>query len=199
MLGDATDFVPIPGAAEEGPGRFRVRSSRVPSWSPKGIGLLFLGLAALPSLPIPGPPGDATPARRVRGVRDGAILTFAFAPDGETIASISTGGRVALRHAAAGAGAHSFLEHSGPARALAFSPDGRSLAVGVLESDIFLYGIRDGGAGHPLGMPVLMPASLAFSPDGRLLAASSYLDAEILLWDFAAGRERARLRGHGSP
>ena len=48
-------------------------------------------------------------------------------------------------------------------------------------------------------MPIRWVKGLAFSPDGRTLAASSYLDHEILLWDLAAGRERARLRGHGSP
>src|SRR5262245_13241005 len=123
MQGDATDFVPIPGAAEEGPGRFRIRSSRLPSWSPRRIGLLLLGLVVLPGLPIPGPAGDATPARRVRGVGDSAILTFAFAPDGATIAAIQTDGRAALRGEAGGAGAHSFLDYRGCALALAFSPD----------------------------------------------------------------------------
>ena len=83
--------------------------------------------------------------------------------------------------------------------ALAFSPDGRSLAVGGIEPDIFLYDLRAGGAGHPLGMPIRGTKGLAFSPDGRTLAASSYLHHEILLWDLAAGRERARLRGHESP
>ena len=71
--------------------------------------------------------------------------------------------------------------------------------MGGAEPDIFLYDVEAGGAGHPLGMPIQCGKGLAFSPDGRTLAASSYLDHEILLWDLAAGRERARLRGHGSP
>src|SRR5262249_19397763 len=142
------------------------------------------------------PPGDAMPARRVRGVGDIAIRTFAFAPDSQTIATIQTDGRAALRGAAGGAGAPSFLDHRGFARALACAPDGRSLAVGGLEPDILLYDARAGGAGRPLGMPIREVHRLAFSPDGRTLAASSYLDREILLWDLAAGRERVRLRGH---
>ena len=70
MRGDTTDFGPIPGAAEEGPRRSRIGISRLPWWSRGRIGLLLLGLIVLPWLPISGPPSDATPARRVRGVGD---------------------------------------------------------------------------------------------------------------------------------
>src|SRR5262249_58174662 len=54
-------------------------------------------------------------------------------------------------------------------------------------------------AGHPLGIPIREVKTLVVSPDGRTLAASSSLHHEILLWDLAAGRERARLGGHDSP
>ena len=104
MRGDTTDFGPIPGAAEEGPRRSRIGTSRLPWWGRGWIGLLLLALFVLPWLPISWPPGDATPARRVRGVGDPAILTFAFAPHGETIATLQTDGRVALRDVAGGAG-----------------------------------------------------------------------------------------------
>jgi WD40 repeat protein len=168
-------------------------------WNRKWIGVLLLGLIVLPWLPIFGRPRDATPPRQVRGIGEAPILAFAFSPDGTTIATIQVDGRVALRDAAAGLSAHSFLDYRGPAQALAFSPDGRSLAVGGVEPDIFLYDPRDGGALHPLGMPIRWVKGLVFSPDGRILAASSYLHNEILLWDLAAGRERARLVGHRSP
>ena len=198
MRGDTTDFGPIPRSRREGP--TEPGSGRpVPLWSRRRIGLLLLGVIVLPWLPILRPPSDATPARRVRGIGDAPIVAFAFAPDGETIATLQADGRVALRDAAGGMSANSFLGYRGLARAMAFSPDGRSLAVGGSESDILLYDLRSGGAGHPLGMPIRWAKGLAFSPDGRTLAASSYLHDEILLWDLAAGRERARLRGHESP
>ena len=196
---ETTDFGPIPEAGEGGPRRTRIGIARFATWSRRRIGLFLLVLIVLPWLPICGPPRDLTPSRRVRGVGDPAILTFAFAPDGATIATIQTDGRVVLQGVAGGGAAHAFLDHRGFALALAFAPDGRSLAVGGLESDILLYDVRSGGAVHPPGLPIRDVKGLAFSPDGRTLAASSYLHHEILLWDLAAGRERARLRGHGSP
>jgi WD40 repeat protein len=168
-------------------------------WSRRRIGLLLLGFLVLPWLPICGRPRDPTPARRVRGIGDTAILTFAFAPEGATIATVEGDGRVSLRDAVGSLSVPSFLDYRGFAWAIAFSPDCRSLAVGGYPPDILLYEFRAGGAGRPLGMPIRYVKGLAFSPDGRILAASSYLDHEIVLWDLAAGRERARLRGHDSP
>src|SRR5262249_19560654 len=155
----------IPGAAEEGPRRSRIGISRLPMWSPKRIGLILLGVIVLSWLPIFGPPGDAAPAKRLRGVGDAPVLSLAFAPDGAAVATIQMDGRVALRDVARDLCAHSFLEHRGPAQALAFSPDGRSLAVGGVEPDIFLYDVRSEGAGRPLGMPNRWTKCLAYSPD----------------------------------
>jgi WD40 repeat protein len=155
------------------------------------------GIIALAWLTIDGMPGDPTPARRARGLGDTPIASFAFAPDGATIAALQ-GERVSLRDARGVGGPCAVLDRCGRARALAFSPEGRSLVVGGVEPDVFVYRIGEDGAGHPLGMPICMTSSLAVSLDGGTLAVSSYRDPEILLWDLAAGRERARLRGHGS-
>src|SRR5262249_11447322 len=102
MRGETTDFGLIPGAAQQGPGRSRLGISRLPWRSRSWIGLLLLALIVLPWLPITGTPSDATSARRVRGVGDTAILAFAFTPDGATIATIQTDGRVALRDVSGG-------------------------------------------------------------------------------------------------
>jgi WD40 repeat protein len=189
---------PIAEATDGGPTRSRSGCSHVRFRNRGRIGLLLLAIGALAWLPIDGMPGDPTPARRVRGRGNGVIPNFAFAPDGATIAAIQDY-RVILWDAKGVGGAITFLGHRGPAQILAFSPDGRSLVVGGVEPDLFLCRIGEDGDGHPLGMPIRRTSGLAVSPDGRVLAASSYLDPQILLWDLAAGRERARLRGHGSP
>jgi hypothetical protein len=141
----ANDFTPIPGAAEEGPKRSRIGISRLPWASRRWIALLLLAFILLPWLPIFGPPRGPTPANRVHGVGDSAILTFAFDPHGATIATIQIDGRVALRDSAGSVGGHAFLDHRGPAQALAFSPDGRSLAVGGSSSDRANDGAEIGG------------------------------------------------------
>ena len=115
MRRDTIDFRPIAGAAEERLRRSRIGISRLPSWSRSGIGLLLLALIVLPWLPVSRPPSDAAPAKRVRGVGALAILTFAFAPHGETIATIQMNGRVALRAQAGGASSVYLLDYTGPA------------------------------------------------------------------------------------
>src|SRR6516165_8065928 len=136
---DATDLGPIPGSAEAGPRRSRIGSSRVSLWNRRRIGLLVLGVIVLPLLPILGSERDATPTRWARGVGDAQTLAFAFAPDGETIATVLTDGRVALRDAASGGGTTDLLDYPGYAWALAYSRDGRTLAVGGDGPDILLY------------------------------------------------------------
>ena len=151
MRGEVFAFGPIPGAAEQGPTRSRIGTSRLPWWSRRVIGLLLLALVVLPWLPIAGPTSDARPAGRVRGVGHGAILDFAFAPDNETIATIQMDGRVALRERRGRWERPSFLDYRGFALALAFSPDGRSLAVGGSEPDIRLYDLGDRRGGPSPG------------------------------------------------
>src|SRR5262249_28299929 len=113
-LRDATDPGPISGAAEEGPRGSRIGIARFPMWSHGRIGLRVLGLIGLTLLSIVGLPKGASSVKRVRGIGDTAILTFAFTPDGAMIATIQVDGRVALRDAAGGVTAHAFLEHHGP-------------------------------------------------------------------------------------
>src|SRR5690242_11721546 len=183
MRGATAGHGPIPWAAGEGPMRCRVGIARLPWWSCKWIALLLPALIVLPWLPISKPRSDAARSRGARGVGNTAILAFAFAPDGKTIATIQVDARVALRDATDNRNVAGFLDHRGQATALAFSPDGRSLTVGGTEPDILLYDAGGSGAGRRLGMPIREPRALAFSPDGRILAASSYLHDGILLWD----------------
>jgi hypothetical protein len=144
MRGATANHGPIPWAAGERPTRTRVGIARWQWWSCKWIALLLLALVVLPWLPISRPPIDAARTRRARRVGDTAILTFAFAPHGETIATIQTDWRVALRDAAGGVGAHSFLDHPGPAWAPR-QPDGRWPRPGTMPTSG--SGTRPGSSG----------------------------------------------------
>ena len=204
MRRDATDPVPDPGDRGLGPARARVRVGRArPSWVSREVAILIgaamIGLAWLSTLDSGRAPARM---RRARGEGDprGRVtaLALAFSPDGTTIATIHSDGRVALRDPSEGRGLR-FLGDRGYACALAFSPDGRHLALGGYGPDITLCDLETEGAEDPLKMPIANTTTLAFSSDGRILAAASRLTDRILLWDVAARRERARLRGHSSP
>ena len=188
-----------PRVAEEEPRRSRIGISRFPWWSRRRIGLLLLGLIVLPWLPIFGPPSDATPAQTGPGGRGHRHPGLRVRPrwpddrdhpDGRARGPAGRGGR---------RGAHSFLDHRGHALGpgvLARRPIAGRGGRRTRYPPVRRPGRR--GRGIPWGCRSV-GKGLAFSPDGRTLAASSYLHHEILLWDLAAGRERARLRGHGSP
>jgi WD40 repeat protein len=206
MRRDATDPVLDPADRGLGPARTRVRE-RVgrarPSWVSREmailIGAAMIGLAWLSTLDSGRAParmhlarGEDNPRRQL------TALALAFSPDGTTIATINSDGRVALRDPSEGRGLR-FLGYGGFVWALAFSPDGRRLALGGFGPDITVCDLETKGAEDPLKMPIPQATAVAFSPDGRILAAASRQTDGILLWDLAARREWARLRGHSSP
>jgi hypothetical protein len=96
-----------------------MRSSQISLWNVRRIALLVLGVIVVTWLPILGAPRDATKTKRARVVGDAPILAFAFAPRGETIATIQMDGRVALRAPAGGGSSVYLLDYTGPAWAVA--------------------------------------------------------------------------------
>jgi WD40 repeat protein/predicted Ser/Thr protein kinase len=91
---------------------------------------------------------------------------------------------------------------------LALSPDGKLLAVGDEDSTVRLWEVATGKQhaalkGHTGGV-----ASIAFTPDGQLLAAAArgkydsgrkaFVNGEVKLWEVAARKEKATLKGHSS-
>jgi WD40 repeat protein len=204
MRRDAIDPASDHGDRGLGPARARARvgRARLP-WVSREVAILIgaamIGLVWLSTLDSGRAParmrwarGEGDPRRHV------TALALAFSPDGTTIATIHTDGRVALRDPSEGRGLR-FLGYRGYAWSLAYSPDGRHLALGGFEPAITLCDLETEGAEDLLKIPIPDVTALAFSPDGRILAAASRLTDEVLLWDLAARGERARLRGHSSP
>jgi hypothetical protein len=179
-------------------GRWRVVGRpRFPVVNRRLLVLLALGCVLIPWLPASG--WNSAPMQTAHGRSDELTARFAFSPGGETFATVHTNGHVALWDVTCGWRITRTIDHSGCARAVAFSPDGHWLAVGATQPGISLYDRGSCDVEPSFGIPFDAVWAMAFSPDSRILAAASSSHREVLLWDLAAGRERVRLRGHGSP
>jgi WD40 repeat protein len=180
------------GDPDVGPARTRRRGGiRMPSGGPAG--LLALTIIGLVGLSNDDPVHDNPPMRLILGKPRTMTAGFALSPDGRTIATTRSDGRVSLRD-------HRGIErvldlHGWPWGGLAFSPDGRFLAVGRDKPGIPIFDLAAGVSWTVLSAEISRSKAVAFSPNGRSLAASTDHDGRILLWDLAAGRIRMRLRG----
>jgi WD40 repeat protein len=156
---------------------------------------------------------DADPAsksfgkeqRQLAGHATG-VVCLAFAPDGRTLASGGTDGKVIFWDPASGEKRGEVDAHKGVVRCVAFAPNGRYLASGGDDATISVRG--------PDGRPILFEASaqlksaqpfgghtaavtaLAFAANSAVLASASE-DRTVRLWNVNGGASRAVLRGHG--
>src|SRR5215471_7796245 len=151
MRPESSDHAPEPGKRPLGQKRARRGRARL-SWVDRKLAAL-IGLAWLPD-----PDSGRTPARvrmaRGDGDRRAQTLAFAISPDGTTIETTHTDGRVALRSPTEGWSLQRFRGDRGNAWAVAFSPDGRSLALGGFGPDIVLCDLRSKGADRPMGIGI---------------------------------------------
>src|SRR6516162_9787732 len=127
MRYDAIDLEPGRGYDGVVPRRSRLGRSRVSLLNRTVARVLLLGMVALLWLSHLDSAPDIVPTRLARGGPGVETLAFAFSPDGQTIATTQSDGRVALREVASGWSILRFLNDRGHDWAVAFSPDGRTL------------------------------------------------------------------------
>ena len=135
----------------------------------------------------------------------GEVISLAFSPDGETLASGSMDMTVRLWYLRSGPYLRSLEGHTGFVSSVMFSPDGGTLASsgGWKDSTIRLWGARNGRHLQTLDVDVDFFCYVAFSPDGETLASSGgvflsnkgWSDSTIRLWDAAPDDTSRPLRG----
>jgi RNA polymerase sigma factor (sigma-70 family) len=80
------------------------------------------------------------------GDRDTTYMALAFSPDGKTLTSGGSGGRVRLWEVATAGERRSFRGHLSAVRVLGFSPDGRRLASGGEDTLGIVWDLADPGS-----------------------------------------------------
>jgi WD40 repeat protein len=127
------------------------------------------------------------------------VSGVALAPDGQSLASASSGGFVCLWDVTTGRKRHRLDITTVVSPSLTLAPDGRTMAVGgwAWDACVKLHCLATGvertlAAGS---------GPVAFNSDGRRLASSgSFPDwATVKIWDTTSGKELFALRGHQDP
>ncbi|RLB09987.1 MAG: hypothetical protein DRG27_03795, partial [Deltaproteobacteria bacterium] len=119
--------------------------------------------------------------RVLKGHR-GYVLSVAFSPDGEILASGSSDKTIRLWDVKTGECIKVLKGHKLDVDSLAFSPDGEILASGSSYGTIRLWDVKTGKCVKVLKGHVGCVNSLAFSPNGELLASGG-CDDTVRLWN----------------
>jgi WD40 repeat protein len=153
------------------------------------------------------------------------IRSVAFSPDGSLLAAAMgngssfangeqdtwiSGAGIRLWTVATGREKAFLKGHTGPVNSVAFGQSGKILASGSFDNTIRLWDVATGNnaatmkavpkisvtvnGSSTVGVAV-SAGSIAFSPDGKTLAVGNG-DSTVGLWDVAARRTTAVLRGH---
>jgi small GTP-binding protein len=132
--------------------------------------------------------------RTLEGHQD-VVLSVAFDPQGETLASGSRDNTVKLWEARSGKLLRTLEGHQSPVHSVAFDPQGEMLASGSQDNTVKLWDTRSGKLLRTLQGHQDQVVSVAFDPQGGTLASGS-ADKTVKLWDVRSGKLLRTLKGH---
>ena len=127
----------------------------------------------------------------------GVVLSVAFDPSGETLASGSIDGTVNLWEPQSGKLLRTVEGHESFVFSVAFDPQGQTLASGSEDHTVKLWDARSAKLLHTLEGYQRPVWSVAFNPQGEVLAAGSS-DRTVKLWEMPNGKLLHTLKGHQS-
>ncbi|MEM8829475.1 MAG: NB-ARC domain-containing protein [Cyanobacteria bacterium P01_G01_bin.19] len=125
----------------------------------------------------------------------GRILSVAFSPDGNTLATGDTNGEILVWQIKNSKLQWRLKADSNYIRSLAFSPDGNALASASENQIIKIWSLSSGKCVKILNEPNNQVWSIAFSPDGNTLATGGE-DRSVRIWSVEDGECQKTLQGH---
>jgi WD40 repeat protein len=145
---------------------------------------------------------DSGDTSRVLFESSSRLTDVQFSPDGSKLAAAACGGGATTRLWEW----PSFVPLTPVAQNvcasfIAWSPDGQHFVTGggdyehAAPNTVFVWRVGEQKPLKVLEGHSRWPACAAFSPDGRQLVTGDK-NGELIVWDFAAGAERHRIRGH---
>ena len=127
------------------------------------------------------------------------VLTVAFSPSGNTLASGGADGTVRGWDVRSGTLFETITGHGESVRSVQFSPDGSTLAsAGEDKTYPFMGCVERRSSSKTLEGHSESVDTVAFSPDGLTIASGSR-DGALMLWDVQTGEKIHRLEGHEQP
>jgi eukaryotic-like serine/threonine-protein kinase len=134
--------------------------------------------------------------------RERTVYSLAFAADGQTLASGSSGpGDLILWDVSSGRAKRILESGQLEVRSLAFAADGKTLASGGGDGTIKVWNLATWGEENSLHGHAAGVLCVTFSPDGKTLASASAWGKEggvVNLWDLNAKPVKSRRRLSGS-
>jgi len=123
------------------------------------------------------------------------VMSVAFDPEGETLASGSEDKTVKLWEARSGKLLRTLEGHQDAVFSVVFDPQGGTLASGSTDQTVKLWEARSGKLLHTLEGHRAGILSVAFDPQGGTLASASD-DQTVKLWEARSGKLLHMLEGH---